>query len=65
MYSCSTVGDVSGKNLQYKHRVHVSPKRSQPEITVQYLNLINHYVDILFVLPNFGTGRGLSTELGD
>ena len=44
---------------------HKASKRSQPEITVQYLNLINHYVDIIFILPDLGTGQGLSTELGD
>ena len=33
---------------------HKTRKRSQPEITIQYLNIINHYVDT----------KGLSTESG-
>ena len=43
---------------------HKASKRSQPEITVQYSNLINHYVDTISVLPDLGTGQELSTELG-
>ena len=43
---------------------HKTSKRSQPEITMQYLNLINHCVDTIFVLPNLGTDQGLSTEWG-
>ena len=49
---------------QYMQPEHKASKRSQPEIIVQYLNLINHYVDTIFVLSNLGTGQGLSTELG-
>ena len=37
-------------------------KRFQPEITIQYLKLINHYIDTTFVLPDLGTDQGLSTE---
>ena len=44
---------------------HKTSKRSQPEITIQYLYLLNHYVDTIFVLPNLGTDQGLSTESGD
>ena len=44
---------------------HKASERSQPEITIQYLNLINHYVDTIFIFPDLGTGQGLSTELGD
>ena len=43
---------------------HKASKISQPEATVQYLNLINHHVDTIFILPDLGTGQGLSTELG-
>ena len=38
---------------------HKASERSQQEITVGYLNLIQHYVDIIFVLPDLGTGQGL------
>ena len=41
---------------------HKTSKRSQPEITIQYLNLLIHYVDTIFVLPDLQTDKGLSTE---
>ena len=44
---------------------HKTSKRSQPEITIQYLNLINYYVDTIFILHDLGTGQELSTELRD
>ena len=44
---------------------HKASERSQPEITAQYLNLINHYEDTILILPDLGTGQGLSTELGN
>ena len=44
---------------------HKARKRSQPEITVQYLNLINYYVDTIYILSDLGTGQELSTESGD
>ena len=40
-------------------------KKSQLEITIQYSNLINHNVDTIFILPDLGTGQGLSTKLKD
>ena len=44
---------------------HKASKRSQPEITLQYLNLINHYEDTIFILPELGTGQGQSSESRD
>ena len=32
---------------------------------VQYSNLLNCYVDTIFVLPNLGIGQGISTKTGD
>ena len=49
---------------EYIQPEHKASKRSQPEINVQYLNLINHYLHTIFVIPNLGTDQGLSTESG-
>ena len=78
MYSCSTVQWCFSKEPSIVAGVHYLPsvagsmqlehkarERSQPEITIQYLNLINHYVYTIFVLPDLGTGHRMSTELGD
>ena len=79
MYSCSTVqwcfckrafnGGTGymyilseAESMQPEHKV---SKKSQQEITVQYLNLINHYADTIFILSDLRTGQGLSSELED
>ena len=75
MYSCSTYSGVqerafdSGTGYIYLPHVaesmkpeHKASKRSQPEITDKYLNLINHHVDTIFVPSDLGTGQGLTTE---
>ena len=48
--------------MQHEHK---TSKISQPDITIQYINLLNHYVDSIFVIPNLGTDQGLSTESRD
>ena len=50
------------KSMQPEHK---ASKRAQPEITVQYLDLLNLYVDTIFILPDLRTVQGLSTELRD
>ena len=79
MYSCSTVQCCYGKEpfdsgTGYMYLPSVAEsiqpecktsERSQAEITIQYLNLVNHYVDTIFVLPDLGTGQELCTELKD
>ena len=40
---------------EYMQPEHKTSERSQAEISIQYLNLINQYVDTIFVLPNLGT----------
>ena len=62
----------SGKGYMYLQSVaeymqpeHKASERSQPEMTVKYLNLIYHYVDTIFLVPDLGRGQGLSTGLGD
>ena len=50
------------ESMQSEHK---ASKRSQPEITIQHLNLINHHVGTIFVLPDLGTGQELSMGLGD
>ena len=44
---------------------HKTSKKFQPEITIQYLNLLNHYVDTVFVLLDLKTDQGLPTESED
>ena len=48
-------------SMQHEHK---TSKKSQPEITIQYLNLTNHYVDTIFVLLDLGAGQELSAEVG-
>ena len=40
-------------------------KDLKSEITIQYLTLLNLYVDTIFVLPDLGTDQGMSTKLGN
>ena len=35
------------------------------KLPVQYSNLLNCYVDTIFVLPNLGKDQGMSTKSGD
>ena len=58
VYMCTGVA----KSMQPEHK---TSKRSQPEITILYLNLLNHYVDTIFVLLKLVTDQLLSTEFGD
>ena len=48
------------ESMQPEYKV---SKRSQPEITILYLNLVNHYVETIFILPILRTGQELATEL--
>ena len=50
------------ESMQAEHKAR---KRSQPEITTQYLNLINHYVDTVFILSDLeDRQRTLSWDIG-
>ena len=58
------LGGAQGACTLYKHRS-MQPEPKSQNIGVLSLNLLNWYVDTLFVLSSLGTGLGMSTKMGD
>ena len=48
--------------MEPEHKIN---KGTQPEITIQYLNLLNCYVDTVFVLSDLRTDQETSTNSGN
>ena len=57
----TNLSSVAG-SMQPEHK---TSERSQPEITIQYLSVINHYVNAIFIHSDLGRDQGLSIELRD
>ena len=58
------LGGTQGACTLYKHRsMQLEPKNQN--IGVLTLNLLNGYVDTIFVLLCLGTDQGMSTKIGD
>ena len=58
------LGGAQGACTLYKHRS-MQPEPKSQNIRVLSLNLLNWYVDTIFVLPGLGTDQGMSTKMGD
>ena len=54
------LGSTQGACTLYKHRP-MQPEPKSQNIGVLSLNLLNWYVDTIFVLPSLGTDQGMST----
>ena len=63
----------SNENKGVLHRMHVPYLCIGPcnlstkcqKLPVQYSNLLNCYIDTIFVLPNLDTDQGMSTKSGN
>ena len=55
---------AQGACTLYKHRS-MQPEPKWQKIGVLTLNQLYCYIYTIFVLPNLGTGQGMSTKMGD
>ena len=55
---------LRGACTLYEHRS-MQPEPKSQNIKVLYLNLLNCYVDTIFVLSDLGTDQGMSTKSDD